>query len=87
MSRSMSERYACAGMLLNGPKLALGSETIEAQGPGGFAAESLPTPARTERVHDAGAGRANLLGIQSEFPFSPRLLFSAMLARALKSGG
>ena len=32
-------------------------ETVETEGPGAPAAGSLPVPARTARVHDAGSGR------------------------------
>jgi hypothetical protein len=52
----MARRYAFAQMLFNVSGLAP-LETVETEGPGAPAARSRPAPARTERVHDAGAGR------------------------------
>ncbi len=51
----MTRRYAFAEMLFNVSRLAP-PETVEAEGPGAPAARSLPAPAGTERVHDAGTG-------------------------------
>jgi hypothetical protein len=57
MRRNMAGRYAWAELLFNGPELHL-PETVEMAGPGAPASRFRPTPARTERVHDAGAGYA-----------------------------
>jgi hypothetical protein len=55
MRRDMAGRYAFAEMLFNASGLEP-LEAVETEGPGAPAVRSLPAPARTERVHDAGAG-------------------------------
>jgi hypothetical protein len=56
MSRDITRRYAFAAILFNVSGLAP-PETVETEGPGVPSTRCLPAPARTERVHDEGAGR------------------------------